>query len=180
MGWKTLKERFGIGHIVQVTSAGIVIGSGYVSDLVTINPATGKVTENSTFSGFLREHYPALLSSSADEILSAINAEDTFSTSTPVYTYTGGTIIEKLCEKPGYPNVTHDGCLMYENTYSTDKSMVVRWAKRNAEAGISLITRYIADTEKRLAEQRDELEKSENDLADLDAAFPELVAADRS
>ena len=178
MGWKTLKERFGIGHIVQVTSAGIVIGSGYVSDLVTINPATGKVTENSTFSGFLREHCPVLLSASADEILAAINAEDTFATSSPVYTYQGGTIIEKFCENPGYPNVTHDGCLMYENTYSTDRSMVVWWARRNAEAGISIITRHIADTEKRLAEQRDDLAACSRDLEELKAAYPDLVVAD--
>lgn len=178
MGWKTLKERFGIGHIVQVTNAGIVIGSGYVSDLVTINSATGKVTENSTFAGFLRQHYPRLLSASAEDILSAISTEDTFDTSIPVYTYEGGTIIEKLCEQPSYPNVTHDGCLMYENTYSSDKSLVVQWAKRNAEAGISLIARHIADTEKLLAEQRSKLATCSRDLEALNAAYPDLVAAD--
>jgi hypothetical protein len=174
MGWKSFKEHFKIEHIVQVKDAGICIGSGYVSELVTVNVATGVVMENSTFSGFLSKHYPALLSASAEEILHLINAEDSFSASVPVYTYDGGKIVEKLCEQPGYPHVTHDGHLMYENTYSTDKDQVVRWAKRNAEAGITSFIRCIERTQKELAEQTAELEACKRDLAELNAAYSDL------
>ena len=178
MGVKSLKERFGISHIVQATKDGACIGSGYVSDLVTIDRVTGKMTENATFSGFLRQHYPALIEASPDEIVRLLSAQDEFAADIPVFTYEGAKIIEKRCEKPGWPNVTHDGDVMYDNTYSTDKQTVVRWAKRNAKAGISIIARSITDTEKRLAEQRDDLAKCENDLAELDASYPQLVAAD--
>lgn len=178
MGVKALKERFGITHIVQMSGARVCIGSGYVSDIVTIDPSTGRVTESSTFAGFLKQHYPALAEAAPEEVARLLVAQDQFADSIPVFTYDGGKIIEKQCEKPGWPNVTHDGDVMYENTYSTDKRQVVQWAKRNARAGISIITRSIADTETRLAEQREELAKCENDLAELDAAFPELVAAD--
>lgn len=176
MGWKAFKEHFNITHIVQVKDAGICIGSGYMSDIATVNLATGAVTEDSTFSGFLSKYYPALLSAGAQEILHVINAEDRFSASVPVYTYDGGKIVEKRCELPGYPNVTHDGCLMYENTHSTDKDEVVRWAKRNAEAGISMFTRSIADTQKQLAEQNIALASYKNDLAELCAAYPVAIA----
>jgi len=29
----------------------------------------------------------------------------------------------------GWPNVTHDGDLMYANTYSTDKGKVIEWCE---------------------------------------------------
>jgi hypothetical protein len=61
MGWKTLKEHFDIEHFVQVTKKGICIGSGFVHDLVTIDPKTGALQENQTFHGLIREKYPALL-----------------------------------------------------------------------------------------------------------------------
>lgn len=117
MGWKTFKERFSITHLVSVTEEGICIGSSYVSALVVVNPETGKVTEDATFRGFLKEHYPELSAASPDEILQAIRATDSFTTSIPVFTYQGSQILEKHCEKMGWPNVTHDGCLMYKNLF---------------------------------------------------------------
>lgn len=172
MGWKRLQEHFKIVHTVQIKEAGICIGSGFVSDLATVNMVTGVVRENETFSGFLLKHYPALLSASKSEILAIVQAPDSFSASIPVYTYDGGRIIEKCCERPGYPNVTHDGFLMYENTFSTDRDLVVRWAKRNAEAGISAFTRCIADTQRQLSEQIAQLEICKNDLDCLNADYP--------
>lgn len=178
MGWKSFKDHFKIEHIVQVRETEICIGSGYVSDIATVNLSTGVVTENSTFSGFLVNHYPALLSASPQEILAIIHAEDTFTGSIPVFTYEGGKIIEKRCELPGYPNVTHDGHLMYENTYSTDKEVVVRWAKKNAKAGISLYSRSVADARKQLDEQRAALESCQSDLAELCADYPDITISE--
>jgi len=37
MGWKNLKEHFRIGHIVQCRDGVILIGSGYVSDLIKVS-----------------------------------------------------------------------------------------------------------------------------------------------
>src|SRR5512141_1553082 len=98
MGWKSLKERFGITHHVQVNGNLIFIGSGYVHDLAAIDSLTGRVAGNSTFKSFLPENYPNLLAASSEEIKSLLKAPDTFSQSITVYTYDGGKIIEKLCE----------------------------------------------------------------------------------
>lgn len=172
MGWKALKEYFGITHIVQVAQDKVLIGSGYVSDIATIDSKTGEVATNMTFPGFLKEHYPALLAAKPADIVQLLESLDTFSASVPVFTYEGGKIIEKFCEEPGWPNVTHDGCVMYDNSYSTDKEKVVRFARRNAEAGIRLLTESILDAEKRLAAQRADLAECEADLAELNAAYP--------
>lgn len=173
MGWKALKEAFNITHHVQVTSKGICIGSGYASAIVTIDPQTGEVHESETFSGFLRQYYPKLREVSPEEILKLIETPDTFSASITVYTYEGGDIIEKLCETTGWPNTTHDGCMMFENTYSTDKAQVVQWAKRNATAAIQHTREHIAREEAELAKIKSALTSYEGNLVKLETAYPD-------
>lgn len=175
MGWKALKECFGIGHIVQVTDQGVCIGSGYVYDLVTINPASGKVRESDVFANFLKNEYPTLFQATAEQVLELLKAPDVFSVSIPVYTYRDGRILEKLCEKQGWPNVTHDGCLMYENRFSTDREQVIRWAKRNAQLGVQYGMEAVLDAEKELARRKAHVADEEAILAQLELEYPGVV-----
>lgn len=169
MGWKNLKDHFKIDHIVQVVGGVIWIGSGYVSDLATIDPETGEVLENQTFRGFLRQQYPAMLEADAAEIVRLISEPDAFEKSLTVYTYDGGDIIEKQCEELGWPNVTHDGALMYQNSFSSDKATVVAWAKRDAEIGIRFAGESVKEAEKRLSDCCAYLERQKSNLAKLNA-----------
>lgn len=177
MGWKTLKEQFGIKHIVQVSNGCICIGSGFVQDLVTINLITGLVSEDRAFPNFLPEEYPSLHSASPEMILAAINAKDDFSASIPVFTYSGSTIIEKQCEQLGWPNVTHDGEIMYENMFSVDRDQVVRWALNNLRLGVKFEKEAVNRMERELGEAKDRLAKEEAGLAKLKADYP-FVADD--
>lgn len=176
MGWKTLKETFAIEHTVTVTDKGICIGSGYVHDLVTIDPETGKLSENSAFSSFLPREYPALAAASPEYLLRLIKEKDTFTKSIPVYTYEGDRIIEEHCEEPGWPNVTHLGHLMYENTYSTDKEQVVAWAKRNARGHSMYAQEEIERLEEQINTRRSQLVKAQAWQATLDADYPTIPA----
>jgi hypothetical protein len=74
-----------------------------------------------------------------------VSSPDTFEKSIRVYTYEGAEILEKFCETPGWPNVTHDGEMMYDNTFSTDRDTVVEWAINNARAGVTVLTRQVQD-----------------------------------
>ncbi|MBC8740448.1 hypothetical protein F6X40_27820 [Paraburkholderia sp. UCT31] len=177
MGWKVLKEMFGIKHYVQVTSDGICIGSSYVHNIVTINPRTGEVHENPTFRNFLRDNYPGLLEAKPDDIVKLIETPDTFTTSLAVYTYENGDIIEKQCEEPGWPNVTHDGCMMYRYSFSADKDKVVAWAKRSAARAIEHTSDYLAKAERELAEIRSQLAGYVADQAKLEATYPTIEKA---
>jgi hypothetical protein len=169
MGWKTLKEHFDIDHIVQIEDNFVCIGSGFVSDLVSVNRTTFKVTVNSTFdSSVLRDKALAkLVSSSKEEIKALLEAEDEFSASIPVYTYRGGEIIKKYCEEPGYPNVTHDGELMYENNFSESRDETISTAIKNAEAGINIQMQNIEDSKKELSLLERRLNDRKKDLAKL-------------
>lgn len=108
MGWKTLKQLLlandhpaAKSHSVNATISRAMTGNRQtaaraIEDLVVAASDTSNgVTEL--------------------QIKNAITVTDTFTASIPVYSYEDGTIIEKLCEKPGSPNLTHDGDLMYDN-----------------------------------------------------------------
>lgn len=169
MGWKTLKQHFGIEHIVQVTEKGICIGSGYIHDLVVIDPKTGKVHGDD---GFMRQRYPELLVSAPAEIVKLIDAQDVFDTSVPVFTYRESEIIEKRCEEPGWPNVTHDGCVMYENTFSTDKAKVIQWAHSSAELRVKYTKEQISRVESDLAALQKQLTHDLDVWVRLAAVYP--------
>jgi len=170
MGWKTLKQHFGITHQVTVEKDCINIGSGYVHDLVVINTKTGRAVENSTFSSFLNEHYPELKNSPEDKILELISAEDVFLNSLPVYTYTNdGEILEKQCEEFGYPNVTHDGLIMYENTFSEDKNKIIERAKGELEIAVKWAEEGIIKAKNELAQKHTELDLYKANLQKLTA-----------
>ena len=96
-----------------------------------------------------------------------VAAEDIFERSIPVFTYQGGEIVEKQCEELGWPNVTHDGCMQFENTFSPDAGLVRTWAIDNARAGIEWMTAHALEKEAELSEMRERLAQRKSDLGAL-------------
>lgn len=169
MGWKNVKEHYKIGHIVQVTEQGICIGSPYISNLICIRygkPTWGKLGPSSNAD--LARYFSEMEADPA-KLKALIDTPDTFEKSIFVYTYDGSEIQEKQCEEFGWPNVTHDGLLMYENTFSCDRDEVVRWAIRNAECSIEAITVQIDGMREDLAERQERLATRQRDLQNLTA-----------
>lgn len=164
MGWKLLKERFAINHIVQIREGRVLVGSPYVGNLAEINPDTGTLCRNTTFPRFLEENYPALACADPAELIAILAAPDCFSASLPVWTYDGAKIIEQQCEERGYPNVTHDGTLQYDNTHFDTPEKALAKAKRVAEADIEWATRAVAEADERLTGLRNDLARSQDVL----------------
>ena len=171
MGWKNLKEHFRIEHMVQVTEAGICIGSPYIHDIIVVG-MDGKILKRHDSNAGSLGRYQTEIDADPDLARRLIETEDTFMASITVYTYAGAEIIEKQCEEPGWPNVTHDGLMMHENTFSTDRDQVVIWAKRNAQAGIDWRMDSIAETAARLTNLHQQLSRYRDDLAMLEATYP--------
>ncbi|MDE2104237.1 MAG: hypothetical protein KGL39_43775 [Patescibacteria group bacterium] len=118
------------------------------------------------------KRYMAEMKADPAKLREVVQAPDTFEASIPVYTYDGGNIIEEKCEKPGWPNVTHAGHMMYENTYSTDKRKVVKWAKENATLGIKWQSERVEEIKRDLAKMEALVKESEANLAKLEADYP--------
>lgn len=172
MGWKTLKEHYRIGHYVHVTSEGICIGSPYIHNLMIVGldgvikkPYDGTGNED-------LKRYQSEMEADPAKLREVVMAADTFKESIPVYTYEGPLIIEKRCEKPGWPNVTHDGAMMYENTFSTDRNKVIERARSTAKAEVRWASQMVDQCQKELSEARARLEKSNETLAMLEASYP--------
>lgn len=174
MGWKNVKEHYRIGHIVHVREGKICIGSAYISDLIAIG-FDGIVKKYENFRNDDLERYALEMSADHKTLMELIRSPDKFDKSISVYTYDGGEIIEKQCEALGWPNVTHDGCLMYEDQFSADKKVVVEHARRNARAGIELITESIEEIERQLTDKRKKLHKIISELKKLESDYPESV-----
>ena len=191
MGWKNVKVHYGITHYVMVADKGICIGSGYVHDLLVVTNSDeprdwrDSVDRTETKIGcnlslwrprYLGQGEPfdGIVKAMMDDpatLRRLIETPDTFSASVPVYTYDyDGNIIDKLCEEPGWPNVTHDGDMMYENTFSTDRDQVIKWAQRNMEAGRENAALDIEQQEEELARTRERLSRFEAALVKLRAA----------
>lgn len=175
MGWKNVKDHYRIEHIVQVTEKGICIGSPYIHDIIVIG-MDGKLCrryEDGANKNLLR--YQSEMEADLAKLQDLIAKPDTFEKSVTVYTYDDG-IIEKQCEEPGWPNVTYDGRLMYENTFSVDKDQVIAWAKRSADLAINAYSTDIQRLEKDLADRRAELEHHRSYREGLERLYPGVKA----
>lgn len=182
MGWKNVKDHYRIGHFVTIKDEWddfsrkptgnklLCIGSPLCHDLITVNLTTWKFKQalSGPLGGDLQRYWDEL-HADLDKLRALVEQPDTFEKSIVVYTYEGGDIVEKLCEEPGWPNVTHDGLMQYENTFSTDRDYIIERARRNAEAAVKLGQDGLAQMEKQLAEQREWLGKASADLEKLNA-----------
>jgi hypothetical protein len=159
MGWKNVKEHYRIEHLVQVRDSKIHIGSSYISSLIVIG-STGEI-ENRHKEPWKTDkelrRYEQEMDSDPAKLKELIESPDTFAKSTTVYTYRDADIIEKQCEELGWPNVTHDGEMMYANRFSTDRSLVIHWALENARCYrqnmlevVEYNTKNLRDAESRL------------------------------
>jgi hypothetical protein len=169
MGWKNVKEHYQIKHQVAVYDGeGICIGSPLCHDLIIIDRWRKTVKHTMTLRGNEDlERYWDEMHADLDKLWALIEQEDTFSSDIPVFTWKGEEVIEKSCETPGYPNVTHDGELMYENRFSTDRGQALQWAIEDAEAGIRMGLRRLDDLSSDVAKARKLLEDDRFNLGKL-------------
>lgn len=167
MGWKNVKEHYRIEHIVCVTEEGICIGSAYVHNLITIDPNLSIKRLEHLGRGQPFDGWVEAMMAEPDTLRRLIETPDTFVRDLTVYTYRMGDIIEKQCEETGWPNITHDGCLMYENLFSTDRDEVARWAENNAACGAKSIRTTISNVDRDQRERRQILASYEAAVAQL-------------
>ena len=170
MGWKNIKTAFSIEHIVAVEGGNVVIGSGYLPKLIVIDTQTGEISTSEGFSHFLDEEYPELKKADPAYLKELFDKPDTFDNNIVVYTYDDDGLIDKRCEETGFPNVTHDGCLMYENTYSTDKEKIIERAKEDNRLAIKMTRESIERLEADIASYREDLsryERTKNKLENI-------------
>lgn len=128
MGWKTLKERYRISHIVSADQDNIYIG--HINDfrLASIQKATGSFARNEDQS-LIAEFYPALTEATDDDRKAAIETPDRHLRNIAVFSIENGRIKTHRCDHAGFPNPTHDGLIQHPGTFTSDHDEAVAWAK---------------------------------------------------
>ena len=177
MGWKAVKEHYRIGHTVHIREGCLLIGSAYVSDLITVKP-DGTVIPNRTFDregGDLGRYRDEMRADPA-KLVELMEAPDVFAADIPVFTWEGSEIIEDLCEEFGWPNITHRGVLMYENTHFLDRDDAVRKALRSTRYGVEAWTRNLEEAKEKVVGVQKRLDEIEGNLAKLKADHPAVAA----
>lgn len=176
MGWKNIKNHYQIKHIVQVRGGRIGIGSSMIHDLIRISfdgvvswGNLGPATQNDD----LMRIFKAMESNPA-ELKKLLDAPDSFVRSLPVWTYDGAEIIEKSCEEYGWPNCTHDGLLMYENAFFSNRLEVVEFAMRNAWARVKHGLCRLEEIKDQLKKTTEMLQEDVAALAKLELDYPDV------
>lgn len=140
MGWKNIKDRFEIKHIVQIRSNRICIGSGYIGEIISIS-FDGKIIKSYDLNSYsndelLRYQKEINISEKTGELKELINSPDMFENIKPIYTCKKGKVIKKFCEEYEYPNVCTDGELIYENTFFINRKDAVKYCENDAKIGL--------------------------------------------
>jgi hypothetical protein len=176
MGWKSVQEYYEITHIVQVTEKYdepgqyICIGSPYIHDIITISIADGRVVKRYRDGHSVNpdlHRYQTEFDADPEKLRELVGSPDSFGPTQTVYTWKDGEIIEKQCEKLDWPNTTTDGLIMYENSFSTDRSEVVRWAIENARIARSHYEEQVEERAKALEKSKKLLHGANRNLESL-------------
>lgn len=169
MGWKNVKEAYRVEHLVCVNDKGICIGSPYIHDIIVIGmDGVLKKRYSGNIANLALQRYQREMDDYPEELKRLVLSPDEFHKSITVYTFEDGEIVEKLCEKTGWPNVTHDGMMMYGNQFFTDKADAIEQAKIAADMTISAIEEVVTQMQKDIAERLARLEKIKSNRAKLE------------
>ena len=88
-----------------------------------------------------------------------------------MYTTKNGQIIEKACEQLGFPNITHDGELMYSNTHYANKADAIEYARNDLHCRIENYEGSVTDLEATLAEKKEKLAEAKKLLEDFNNTY---------
>ena len=172
MGWKNVKEFYKIGHIVHVREGLICIGSSYINEIITIDQEGNLIKRYDDRGNEDLLRYQREMEADQKGLRALIEAPDHFDQAITVYVHQDGVIQEKKCEKLGWPNVTYDGELMYENTHSADPEQVRAWAQTSLRCAIRCYSEALEENEKKLQILKDQLMEKEGYLKKLSDPLP--------
>tara|TARA_R110001592_G_scaffold211135_2_gene462855 strand:- start:2044 stop:2580 length:537 start_codon:yes stop_codon:yes gene_type:complete len=171
MGVQLIKKHFSIEHIVHRIGDNIFIGSPYISQMLKFNlkgvliEGADRLGRNDELKGYVKN-----ISANMNVFTELAKKPDPINNRVPIFCFAEDevTIIETHCECAGWPNTTHEGQLMYENSHFADKEKAIRHGISNAKAGVSIFKR-------RMDELMREIEDATKEKAKYESAYAQLT-----
>jgi len=172
MSWKNVKEHYQIKHAVSITEKGICIGSPYIHDIIVIGLDGVIKKRYDSESNSELNRYQKEFDADLPTLKKLVTTPDTFLKSIPIYTADGGKILEKRCEAIGWPNITHDGEMMYENVFFLTAAAAARKAMADANAGLEWRQDKIKNLKTEIAEIEAYIALLKTNRAQLETDYP--------
>lgn len=174
---RLLKKILETERTVHWSDGKVCIASSLCHDIISYNPETkvlryaldafGKGRES------IRSEELELIWDKMEKVISdgtineIINGNDEIENPIPVFEAHYGEVFEELTDKIGWPNVTHTGKIMYNNTHFATREEAVRVSIKEAECAINnrleMVEEYKSKLEKAL-KQIDDYRKKINSL----------------
>jgi hypothetical protein len=145
MGIKALTQKYDIKHIVQLRDDCICIGSLYCGDIIKIS-FEGKIIkpykDGYSINRDLDRYQKAMESDEkTGELKRLIDLKDIYEINLPVFYTENGRVIKTFCEQYSYPNITHNGLLMYDNTFFKTKQEARKYLLKETRLGVKYSAR---------------------------------------
>ena len=112
------------------------------------------------------------------EIQDILDGDDEIEDGITVYSVKRGDLVVSTTDEFGWPNVTHDGVLMYENTHFLTAREAIERGMANAVAGVSLCADGLAMAINGVQERIDILKEERDKLRKLYEHLSEAVGKD--
>ena len=176
MGIKKLKEKYKIEHTICITEKGICIGSPYIHDIIVISNEgkflkkykEGKYDDGWSTNEKLKRYQEEMLADESTGYLKkVIDEPDNYGELFPVFTIHDGKLVETFCEEYGWPNVTVEGELMYENTFFKTKEEAVQYGISECKGWIEMLEERQKELEKEVQAKQDRKEYFKSCLNEL-------------
>lgn len=98
------------------------------------------------------------------QIKDIIAGVDELKVTLPVFTVEGGKLIEAFTDEYGWPNVTDNGYLMYDNTYFPTKEQAIEYGIKDCGYMVRMCAERITEFEEKLKEFQDKKSEYEKQI----------------
>jgi hypothetical protein len=164
------------GYTIQQDGEKICIGGAYCNDLISVNMETLKMKTAVHIHGGragLRSDELVMIWDKLTELIKngeikdIIEGKDEIENPLTVYTVQNGELKECITDEYGWPNVTDDGFLMYENQYFRTKEAAIQRGIADLECQIISSKILIDEYVESLKKHKDLIKESENRMREL-------------
>lgn len=167
------------GYAVHFRDGKVCVGSPMCSELITVDSKTMKIKyaldtfregRKSISSEELEFIWDTLMELiKTGELKTIIENDDPIDGMFPVYCCEDGKIEKKYADVFGWPHSTHDGTLMYENTFFKTEREAIEDGIKDMIAAVEMETRHMAQKAEELHEAKQGLQKYTDYLNNLKA-----------
>ena len=168
MGVRTIARHYGATDmLVHIHDGSVLFGTEMCPDFLVVSNS-GKIEKITASIGRYQEICD-YIKQAPDKFVALLAEPEPVENPTTVYVYRNGKVEADFCKKPGFPNTTVDGELMYDNVFFLNAESCRQNAIANLQARIDSCAQRAARLREELALNEERAQHAQSELAQLNA-----------